>query len=469
MNFGIALPVTIFCIWLALFSRIQVALLVVAFSSLIGTYVLNEDLGRSLLPGPIVATAFIARYLFRRLVRVEPGVGQFPGRVWLVSLFSYAALITLTVPWLMGGAIEVVRPGLLSEGFRFAVPLDFSISNIAQLAYLAVATGLVFVAVHATKIDGMFSEGYSRKLVTISCWIGVVIIVDLGLNLILGRVDIFGFLMGEVLGEYRPDRYALEGIFGFPLRRAQGVFGEPSYFSAFMSGTAAASFIYMRSTRKIKDKLIFLIIFSSLLLSFSTTAYISAAIVLIVVAFAPMTRRDRVSRGGRGVAFLSVLLLSALVVGLLVSSQTLSSYVFGKFSDTDGFESGNFSSGAERLYWDVTALRAFFESWGLGVGVGSIRASSAFINVAATMGLFGASLFLVIIALVLRRIFGREEVELSVGKQAVAAMLFGWLVAFSISVPDIISFFYFSIGLGVFLGAGFSEKRRLDIPVATSP
>lgn len=467
MNFGFSFLLTLVCCWLAVVARPSIALSAVAFASLLGTYVINESWGRQLLPGPLVAMAFVARGSFWLVAVRGPVFARFTGRKWFLFIFFYAVCVTAIAPRIFGGRIEVIRPGMVAGDFRFAVPLEFSISNIAQVIYLAISVLLIFISAKMSRNDETLLAKLTGLLVSFSFVMGMILILDFLLNIATGSVNLYGFVMGENFGDIRPDRYDLSGIFGLPLRRAQAVFGEPSYFSAFTLGTLAASFVSLRNSGRFGDKIRFSVILTSLLLSFSTTAYIGTAIVLLILSLTPVQRKD-VRRAVPLATLVFIVLLIAAAALWILSSQDLSAYIFEKLSDNEGFEEGNFSSGAERLYWDLTALGAFTGSSGLGVGVGSTRASSAFINVAASLGVFGAILFATLIWFCLKRMFSRIESGNSAEIQAGAALVFGWLFVFSISVPDLTSFFYFPVALGVLLEKWSSQKYRNVTPALES-
>lgn len=461
MNIGFALFTTFLCCWFVVTARTQTALYAVAFASFIGTYVINQELGRPLLPGPLVALLAVLRFLLYSATNNQQILVNYTGRKWLFLLFAYVLCTTFIVPTLFHGSIEVIRPGLIVEDFRFAVPLELSISNMGQMIYFALDVALISISARVAWNDSKFLEKFTKKLVQFAYIIGVLIVVDALLNVFMGSVDVFGYLMGNTLGEFRPDRYALSGVVGLPLRRAQGVFGEPSFFSAFAVGALGASFVFLRNSGGFGNKLTFTVILVSLALTFSTTAYVGAAIVLLTVALTPVQGYGERRLGTLVIAFGFIVILIGGGALWLLSVQDLSSYIFEKLSDTEGFERGNFSSGAERLYWDMTAIKALVDSFGLGVGVGSTRASSAFINVAASFGLFGAIIFISLVFFVLRTMFMRRELSNSCGIHAGSVIIFGWLVAFSISVPDITSFFYFHIALGALLGSWAFHKRRV--------
>jgi hypothetical protein len=62
------------------------------------------------------------------------------------------------------------------------------------------------------------------------------------------------------------------------------------------------------------------------------------------------------------------------------------------------------ASADERFYWNAKSWKAFIDTYGLGVGLGSSRASSYVIAVLSQLGAFGALLIVILIAEVARPI-----------------------------------------------------------------
>jgi hypothetical protein len=97
---------------------------------------------------------------------------------------------------------------------------------------------------------------------------------------------------------------------------------------------------------------------------------------------------------------------------------------------------GSFS-GVERTYWNARGVEAFFATFGLGIGMGSSRASSWLIAVLSQLGVIGAGMLALLVAELLRAVGGPrpaqgENALLVLGASARAAGV-AWLVAQAVS------------------------------------
>jgi hypothetical protein len=102
------------------------------------------------------------------------------------------------------------------------------------------------------------------------------------------------------------------------------------------------------------------------------------------------------------------------------------------------------SSGAGRSTADFLALQTFLESGGLGVGVGTTRASSFAATLLATMGLPGLIAFLAFALTLIvecRRAGDPDSRALGLG-------LTGFLIVWLIAIPDLVqALFWFTAGV----------------------
>src|SRR6267142_154735 len=93
------------------------------------------------------------------------------------------------------------------------------------------------------------------------------------------------------------------------------------------------------------------------------------------------------------------------------------------------------ASGIERSAWNEQALQNFFDTFGFGVGNGSVRASSFPIGVLASLGIIGALIFsLFFVTFLLSRGKGDRSDALDDGfRQAAKAVCIAWLITATIS------------------------------------
>jgi len=117
------------------------------------------------------------------------------------------------------------------------------------------------------------------------------------------------------------------------------------------------------------------------------------------------------------------------------------------------------SSGVGRSTADLLAMQTFLESGGLGVGVGTTRASSLAATLLATMGLPGLVAFLAFaVGLILecRRAADAESRQLGLG-------LTGFLIVWIIAIPDLVQALFWLVA-GVAAGHLRRQPRVAELP-----
>src|SRR5688572_16006609 len=117
------------------------------------------------------------------------------------------------------------------------------------------------------------------------------------------------------------------------------------------------------------------------------------------------------------------------------------------------------SSGVGRSTADLLAMQTFLESGGLGVGVGTTRASSFAATLLATMGLPGLVAFLAFaVGLILecRRAADAESRQLGLG-------LTGFLIVWIIAIPDLVQALFWLVA-GVAAGHLRRQPRVAELP-----
>jgi hypothetical protein len=110
------------------------------------------------------------------------------------------------------------------------------------------------------------------------------------------------------------------------------------------------------------------------------------------------------------------------------------------------WEKSSSSSGIERGMWNAQALQNFLDTYGLGIGVGSSRASSWPLVVLSNVGLPGAFIMLLLLISVFMNKVRSEAVEF----RAVRAAVIAFLITTGLvgTVFDAGVFFYMLVGLG---------------------
>jgi hypothetical protein len=318
--------------------------------------------------------------------RVDGGWRLPPGALALAALWGWALLVTVFVPRLFEGSTEVI--GIVPRGRGIAndlVPLAAQRGNLNQLAYLSFAL-LTLLAVARLLATPQRRHAFADALLLMA-----------GVNLAVTLLQALYLYAGvpNLLGGLANAGYAIHlgGSVG-GLQRLSGGFAEPSGFAAFtLAAHAVCRALARQGHRRPLASALSLGSLAALLLSTSTTAYVGLALLYAGYgAFALgrlllQPRQVQLGAGavlawGAGVLGLAALLLSpGLVDGLAGLAQGT---LFGKLDS---------ASGMERGFWNARAWISFTETFGLGVGIGSTRASSYLLVLLSNVGIVGTLLF----------------------------------------------------------------------------
>jgi len=196
----------------------------------------------------------------------------------------------------------------------------------------------------------------------------------------------------------------------------------------------------------------------ALLLCTSTTAYVSsAATALMVLGFCVL----RILRGGGTSRHLAYAVACVFALPLAIMALMLIPSVWDSITGlvhatlTTKLTS---QSGEERMRWNAQAIEAFFDTSGMGAGLGSIRASSFLVALLANVGVPGTILFLIFLGSLVRSAMGQKR---SRGSEAVVGMagLLSCLAqisaaSISASAVDLGPLFAITAGLATAYGLG---------------
>lgn len=348
--------------------------------------------GLTFTPAPIAALLLIVRaclipgagaLLAANVLRARP--------LALLGLFWCVALITtLFMPRLFAGFVLVV-PVRVVEGSL--APLAPSVQNLSQLFYLTISiatVGAAFVMMRRPEL---------RQTVLHAIVVSAIIMV------LTGVADMYGPVLGleGLLEAFRTATYRLivdAEVLGE--RRVVGLMPEASAFGSVCVRYLALvyflrhSFLRTDASRYALTP-VMLALAAFTYLSTSSAAYVGLAILLGLIAlewlwraiwaWEPHHRRKvALDLGLAGTGFVGAICLVLLSPALLdVIWASLDAILFSK-TETSSF--------AERNLWTATSLRAAFDTYGLGTGVGGTRASNIFVALLSNVGVLGAALYI---------------------------------------------------------------------------
>lgn len=368
--------------------------------------------GRAIGLAPAYCLAPIAVILLikdRSPITPEAKRAGVPTEIWL--LFYFSVLVAggaLLLPRVFQGYVNVLPSrGGLDSGF--SVPLKPSATNAIQAVYMAFNLLMILMPWVFAKRGHAVDKAILKGLT-----IGAVI------SGLLGFYQIIGFQFGlpwpssvvnSNLGVMQLDEQTLIGI-----RRMSSTFLEPSMLSLHF---LAAFGLLMLGQKKVGAGIFCLAV---LMLSTSTTAYVGLALLLFVWFCTNLRHLD----------MKMLRLIFPVVLGVLAAFAADYFFTNGEYTQRlliRKFEAG---SGAVRLNADALAWASLRDSYGMGVGIGSLRASSLVATLTASVGIPSTLIFIAFISCVLYRTF---LIKTDIAQGLLYCMV-GVLVAWAIAIPD---------------------------------
>ncbi|MEM6634655.1 MAG: hypothetical protein AAF667_02075 [Pseudomonadota bacterium] len=302
----------------------------------------------------------------------------------LLLLLIWAAIGAVFLPRLLAGATELFVFVRRDEGSAIILaPLAPFGTNLSQLARLALAAS-VFVAL-ATVFR---SQGNWRPValaLTVASFVHVALaILDLG-SYAVGLPDLLDGL--RTMDFAQLDNQVLLGI-----KRLTGGFPEASSFAYYTIGLYG---FWLRRWFGEPDRIFFalmvLVMIGLLLRSTATSGYLSLGAYTLLFLFWQLGNLARTRQ-----AMTLSLVLAIGVPTAAIALAFIYSFVPGapEFIERTLIGKLTTASGLERLSWNAQALVNFRETFTLGAGIGSVRASSWLLAALGSLGLLGTALYL---------------------------------------------------------------------------
>lgn len=349
-------------------------------------------------------------YKLRNPRSAQP-IGAYPSApaVWLSMLTLIGVVGAMLLPRVFEGAVRVLPPGYgLDVGF--AEPLRPSGRNIIQAFYLVCNLSLFLLCSYFLRKSEIDLKHCLKGLS-----IGAIIAALIGIYQVVGFELGLPWPSGVINSNLGFAQLYQQTAFG--IKRMSATFVEPSILSLHFIAMFALFGLGMR--RWLLGSLMAL----CLILSLSSTAYMA---LLAIVAVWIVSDLPRLGLSAAPIFFLILGLLGGAYVADLVwlNGAITEGFLFNKLSS---------SSGLVRLRAESLGLASAFESYGLGTGLGSARASSFFVTLAATMGVPGLICFLGFMASLINACFSDGATE----AKALGLALIATAIAWALSVPDL--------------------------------
>lgn len=347
---------------------------------------------------PLICMVFLVALLGTVALRRDfvPSLGrvfaQQPAAWLILFLLLYSIVGAITLPRIFAGATTAFVP-IRIEGRVAEVLLSPTSGNISQLLYFTIAC-LSFFALAV-----LLPQRGTLKAVRTGFFLFVT------LHVALGFIDLFGKLagLGDVLAPIRSASYAMHtnvDVAGF--WRIAGGQAEASSFGAKCVSLLAFTYCYWRGTRSMQALLLSVALLALLILSTSTTAYVGGAILaLFLLASLTSAAVQNRLRKEDLVLLVGALLALALIVGVAVYNDRILD-PFRQLFDAMVLDKSASASSEERSYWNYRSLQSVLDTVGLGIGLGSSRASSWIIAVISQLGIVGSVLIGLLVVEIIR-------------------------------------------------------------------
>jgi hypothetical protein len=367
----------------------------------------------------LIYTVFVL-LLFGKVIlqpRFVEDIASIFQRHWLpwfvIGFLVYVVAGALILPRLFAGQTTVFVPQYNSIVEVLLTPVS---GNFTQAAYF-VLSAVVFLTFSIILLN--------RNMFRL---IGVGFLVYATLHAVLGWTDLSAKLLGmsDVLEPIRTAAYTMHTqTVEAGLWRISGGFAEASAFGSVGVSCLAFTFIYWRTTGSRYALALSIALLGIVLLSTSATAYVALVIIAVVLlgVMAYSTLVGRLTKRDLALTGCILAVLVALMAMHLADEKMFDPLV--NFVNSTVIHKSTSASGVERLYWNTKSLQSFMDTGGLGIGIGSSRASSLFIAVLSQLGAVGFLALSVLVAVLLRGTTIQNpapgDVEIFAVRQAVRA------------------------------------------------
>jgi hypothetical protein len=302
---------------------------------------------------------------------------------WLLCLVIYGIAGSFTLPRLLAGSTFILPLGASQYADTGStVPLGPVSSNLTQSIYFA--SDLIcfcLTAAIASTREGF--EALTKGLLTYCAG-----------NVVFALLDVATYATGTeyVLSFMRNARYVLhhqEEIGG--LKRIVGSFTEASVFARStlgalgFTGTLWLCAYRPWLTGPLAAASLVLVVLST---SSAGLVALGPVLVLLYVTALRTCGTGVRSRNSAAVVLFAPPVFVALVLGVLLNARAAA--ILQTQADTLLFNKSATASGLERASWNAAALQNVFDTWGVGVGLGTARASNFALALLSNLGVLGA-------------------------------------------------------------------------------
>lgn len=318
--------------------------------------------------------------------KLTPGLNT-AALVLLVLFVLYAVGSAAISPFLFKG-VSVVRSNMIA-------PLGWSVSNLAQSFYLVVAVALYGITVcrPLRELEDAV-QWYIRACVAASC-IAMYQLANAVLHIPYPTAVLYSNPSYVIYNAYK-----INGMW-----RLNGPFCEASEMASFLlAGIALLGWELMTGPLRPRRVACFILMVVSLLMTLSSLGY--ACLIFMGLVSAAFYGWSVFRRGISPLRFILALVLVGAVAAFFTVSKDGPQTVNKVFTSTL-LEKSNTDSYKERTETHSLALQTLADTYYVGAGWGSLRASGLAYILLGTLGLPGSALFLAFYLSLFRPFFQR--------------------------------------------------------------
>jgi len=400
------------------------------FATLLGSaaaFILESVGGLDISPahfllGFVALKLFIDKTISQRIIHAAA-----PGRpaFWLLLAAVYGLLSAYFMPRIFAGQTSVFPVRIYFN--TVTLPLEPTMSNLSQSIYF-VADLMTFALIY----------GYGGSLSGYKV-IGNAALACVVLNLLFAALDLVTYWTrtSDLMAFIRNANYSVMAeaeVSG--LKRIVGSFAEASVFASVTLGYFAFTFrLWLLGVRPILTSSLSFLSLLAVIFATSTAGYVGLVGFMLFVYIQTGLRAALRPVTPQMLGFMMNGPFVVLLVVIVIALNADTSRYVQNLLDTMILDKMSTTSGLERSAWNQQAMLNFFDTFGFGVGLGSLRASSFPIVVLASFGLVGTSIFgLFFINLLFSRptkqpAFSMEEATRQAAKSACIAWLITQAVA----------------------------------------
>ncbi|UYV35713.1 hypothetical protein N4R57_11585 [Rhodobacteraceae bacterium D3-12] len=388
--------------------------------------------GLSLLLANLLAALTIGVLILRRLSAKEvqtslhiPVAGFFFIAFALYSVFSAFVLVRIFQGQFLVFPMNVTYKSTQVSVFfpSTMLPLQPSKSNIAQSFYILLSCGFFLATVFVMRRKG------TRIVEAGLSW-------GAGLNVFLGFMDYLG--MDALLSFVRTADYTLaneQTVAG--IARIIGGFAEASVFGAASAAFAGYFIMSFLIGRRAWDAALGLGNLIVAVVALSSTAFLGLGIAAILILLHARTFLSGTMSRTAGHLFViggAGMMIAICVLFLVSPAMDMASDLFDRLI----LSKQGTLSGLERAAWARAGIDAFYNSWGLGAGVGSLRGSGLASVLLGSVGLPGTIAFLGVVYFSIFRPIKTNDAEIfrTYYASRVCALIILATMFISATVPD---------------------------------